>query len=409
MTRRPLPSILAVISLLGACGGERDGGSQGSALDLIDGTGPAGWQTIEPEAPDELEVQGDLFVSEVLDWNGQILVLARLQADDGQGTHVAWTSTDGTEWDRRDLALPERDDDGSLLACDLYGGVATHGAELVVPCKRHDGPASHGVVVASSFDLQDWALHDVSDTGPLFGVAAAGGLGGSLVVHTLEAVDPNTTAGSTMRVWSSDDLERWSEIPGATADTMVNGQATRARTFGETTVLAGGDATYEGPDAATIVPAIWVSLQGAPFDRVLLPTATAEPADAYRGNASDVIIDGTDIVVVGNASTEGGTQPAAWLGAITGRLLQATVLARPGWGSANGMWNLVGAADGALLAVGGGEQGSAGEAWVSNDDGATWQPSDPGPSHAGTWDGHAVGASQLHQLRFWIHAASSGE
>jgi hypothetical protein len=372
--------------------------------DRTDGAlpGPAGWHEVQPADRGIFTRGGRVSISEVIEWDRHLLVVGTIQPNGADGQPVAWLSDDGRHWRRRHLSPPAHDGAGNLIACDILGGVAIHGDELVLPCTIFDDASGRQrIVVTSSPDLEHWRLHGGSELGPYLAPLAASGPNGSVIVEALALADPNATEGSAMRVWTSRDLETWTELEGSAADVMVNGQATRIRAVGDAIVLAGGAATYSD-DGRTVTtrPAVWVSMAGSPFERTLLPSS---PDSGPQGNASDVAgsIDG--LVVVGVTSAAGRTQPSAWVGSPPHVLEQSPVV--PDF--ATYMWSVVSLPDRTLVAVGGSDPPGPGRTWLSTDQGLTWKPTGPGPSTVGVWDGRAVGMSQDEHPRFWIRAVSS--
>jgi nitrite reductase/ring-hydroxylating ferredoxin subunit len=231
-----------------------------------------------------------------------------------------------------------------------------------------------------------------------------------VVVQGLEADDPNTTLGSTMRVWSSGDLVTWTPIEGETATTLLDGQASAIRSFDDRIVVTGtfnGRADQADPEAtASMLPAIWVSTDGDPFVRTLLGSSDASTSPSAA--VMDLVSTGSGYVAVGGAGDP--SAPLAWTSPDLVDWSTVTITsANPPSGVEDAtsrlLWDVEMLPDGTLLVAGTGflGAGSFAEGWLSEDGGADWRTVGVGPGSMTLWNGGAVGMSgdNTQEPTFW--------
>ena len=232
--------------------------------------------------------------------------------------------------------------------------------------------------VATTPVFETWTMHEVGSVSSSFGVGVGSDGDRTVSVAVLEADDPNTTQGARLRVWSSDDLSSWDQLPGSDDEVFTDAFAQRIRHFGDDLVIVGAVNTWpNGPAGpAGQVPAVWVSRHGGPFTRLLLPDESGAPAIGYAHN-----ITATDdgFVVVGGANG----RARAWFSADLDSW-DVAVVADPeplGPSGAGAMWS-VAAADGSnLVAAASGDPAVETPTWSSHDGGRTWQPADRPDRH----------------------------
>ena len=207
-----------------------------------------------------------------------------------EGVAVAWTSTDGLEWDR---ALVEPT---SFTAVTPGMSAVTVGGPGLVAVGDANGiglvwtsvdgrtwepvpqdPAVFGDPSQEDFERQLIVLMSVTSGGP--GLVAVGSVDG------------------TAAVWTSSDGAAWERVPG---DPEVFGEelARMNRVIeGGPGLVAVGQVTGE--------PAVWASVDGLSWQRVA-DDGTAFGSDGF-GSITDVAVGGPGLIAVGSA---GG--PAAW-------------------------------------------------------------------------------------------------
>lgn len=374
MTDASLRTVVVSLSLLCACSGDSIGnGSPGEA-----GTADH-WVANHPGDPEALGGGGEvLAITALIVWGDRLLALA-VCGDDT----LAWTTDDGSSWDRSAFEPPP--------GCSPFGGVAAAGRQLVVSCED----AESGVLsVAVTDDLERWRSQEVAAAGPSFGTTIGPNAGGGITVTSLEADDPNTTAGSTLRVWTSDDLDAWQEIPGGAADTFIDGMTQRIQVFDDTVVMVGTWNPIASNGRAAPRPAVWTSTSGAPFRRSLLPPSTRGTSASH---AYDLTALETTFVVVGG--TDDGQIGMAWTSTDLDSWAASTVTDPASSGVAAGLWSIATTVDGRALA---GSLDDSVMTW-SSIDGETWQPAGPGPQLVVRWKDSVVGASagdRLHVFRW---------
>ena len=382
------------------------GGEESS--DVVASSDVGRWSPVEVSEPGIFSGEGDLFISAVTPWKDQVVVLGTLQPPSGGNTMLAWTSTNGTGWERRELEWP--------TGCDPYGGLVARGDQLIVTCTTIVSDGGEDVLtlqVATTTDLTRWTLHTVTTGGQWFGSLIGPGPGDTVVVQRLEAADPNTTVGAHTRVWSSDDLVTWNEIVGETPETFLDGQVNAIRSFGEVTIMTGivneWPTDVERDTPADMRPAVWVSTAGSPFRRTIL--ATGDLAPGVDGAALDVAAGNDGYVAVGSADT--GSTGLAWHSSDLTNWTMVTVAspaAAPDGPSQNGLYAVISRSDGTLLATGSGTDinGQATVAWQSTDDGRSWHSAGPGPSLMTNWDNRPVGMSTFAGSgSYWIWEPAS--
>jgi hypothetical protein len=387
-TRRPLARmLLAAAAFVGVVGGlawvyrVRPEPASSSAVS-------AGWEVRRPADEAMFTSAGDLLgISALLEWHGELLVVGAVQTPGGQ-RHVAWTSAGGGRWAQREIEFPQ--------GCDPWGGIAVRGEELMIGCVRID--VSRPVVsVATTPDFETWTMHEVGAVSSSFGIVVGSDGGRAVSVAVLEADDPNTTQGARLRVWSSDDLSSWDQLAGSD-EVFTDAFAQRIRHFGDDVVIVGAVNTWpNGPAGpAGQVPAVWVSRDGAPFTRLLLPDESGAPAIGY---AHDITATDDGFVVVGGANG----RARAWLSADLGSW-DVAVVTDPeplGPSGAGAMWS-VAAADGSnLLAAAVGDPSVETPTWSSRDGGRTWQPAGDGPSMVLGHDHAIVGVRTDEPVGLW--------
>ena len=384
-------SLAVVVSMRG---GQRD----------LTPIGPMGtwWSVAEVDDPSIFSGDGDTFILQTTPWQDQLVVFGSIQPNSGETDHYAWVTDDGIEWERRSQDLP--------AGCGFTGGVVALDDRLVITCQLYNTEGDGGQVgVATTSDLESWTATPVSQNGQWFGSLVGAGPDGIVVVQGLEADDPNTTQGSTMRVWSSSDLVTWNPVGGETPETLLDGGAAAIRSFDDQIVVTGvfNDwAGQVGPDAQlTMIPAIWVSTDGAPFVRTLLGSN-----DGSTGAAAvmDMVSTGSAYVAVGTAG-----DPSTALAWTSRDLAEWSTVTVASGESASGaeparprqLWDVEALPDGALLAAGTGpiEGGPIAEGWLSNDGGASWRMVGVGPDFLALWKGRAVGMSggPAKEPMFW--------
>ena len=363
------------------------------------------WSIVEVADPSIFSGEGDTFFTQMTPWQDQLVVLGEIQPGSGETDAYAWTTDNGVNWERRLQDLP--------AGCSFVDGALALGDRLVVPCKiydeSNDGDGGR-ISVAATSDLESWTVTPVSENGQWFGSLVGAGPDGTVVVQALEAGDPNTTLGSTMRIWSSRDLVTWTPIDGETPTTLLDGQASAVRSFDDRIVVTGtfnDHADQADPEApASMRPAIWVSTDGAPFVRTLLRSAdvTTGPSAAVM----DLVSTGSGYVAVGAAG-----DPSAALAWTSPDLVDwstvAITSAKPASGTEDAasplLWDVEMLPDGTLLAAGTGPRsnGSIAEGWLSDDGGAGWRTVGVGPDFMALWNGRAVGMSggPRNEPTFW--------
>jgi hypothetical protein len=352
------------------------------------------WSVAEITDPSVFDGDGDTIISQITPWRDQLIVLGVIQSTSGDSAAYAWVTDDGVDWERRRQDLPG--------GCGFFDGVVALSDRLVVTCKIHGtGPDGDGgrIGVAVTSDLESWTVTPVSETGLWFGSMIGGGPDGTVVVQALEADDPDTTLGSTMRIWSTSDLATWTRIEGQTPETLLDGQAASIRTFDDVVVVSGvvNDRVDQfAPDSPpSMRPAVWVSSAGAPFARTLL--GFGDGSTSPSAAAMDVVsTDAGGYVAVGVAG-----DPASAVAWISPDLLGwSAVTVAPGL-----LWDVERLPDGTLLAAGAGPRGGGSdvEGWLSVDDGANWRSVGEGPDVLAVWNGRGVGMSGQSGSRpsFW--------
>ncbi|TFH21120.1 MAG: hypothetical protein E4H05_00835 [Acidimicrobiales bacterium] len=347
-----------------------------------------GWNVGRPDDEATFTSPGDLLgIAALLEWHDELLVVGAVQAADGQ-RNVAWTSTGEGRWTNRTIDFP--------VGCDPWGGIAVVGEELAIGCVRRD-LSSPTVSVATTRDLDTWTVHDVGSVSSSFGVIIGSDGSSRVSLAVLEAADPNTTQGARLRVWVSDDLSSWDQLPGSGKDVLTDAFAQRIRLFDGDIVIVGAVNTW--PDASTgaagQIPAVWVSRGGTPFSRHLLPDESGGPAGGYAHD-----ITATD----GGYAAVGGTDglARAWfsedldtwdIGVVT----DPEVLGPTGAGA---MWT-VAAAGTDLVAASVGDPTAATPTWSSRDGGHTWHPAGDGPSIVLSLNQAVVGVRTTAPVGLW--------
>ena len=363
------------------------------------------WSVVDVADPSIFSGEGDTFFTQMTPWQDQLVVLGEIQPGSGASDVYAWTTDDGVNWERRLQDLP--------AGCGFSNGVVALDDRLVVTCSIHDtSPDGEGsrVGVATTSDLESWTITPISDNGQWFGSLIGEGPNGAVVVQGLEADDPNTTLGSTMRIWSSDDLVTWTPIDGETPTTLLDGQASAIRSFDDRIVVTGkfnDHADQADPDApASMLPAIWVSMDGAPFVRTLLRSADVSTGPSAA--VMDLVSTGSGYVAVGVAG-----DPSAALAWTSPDLVDWSTVtitsAKPASGAEDAtsrvLWDVEILPDGTLLAAGTGPRsnGSIAEGWLSDDGGTGWRTVGVGPDLMALWNGRAVGMSgdNTEEPTFW--------
>lgn len=353
----------------------------GDSGDRVVSSGGPGWVDILP--PDSAALDGappDVQVLAVTAWKDELVVVTASAGDAGT---TAWV-LDGDDWTRRPFDPPE--------GCDPNGGMASSSDRLVLSCSGPD----RGVFVASTTDLVRWETHVVADAGSSFGTAIGPGPGGGLTVTLLEAVgEGNTTQGSTLRVWTSTDLDAWTEIPGADDDQLLDAAPQRIRSFGDTLVVTGAHTVYpdDTGNDATWRPVVWVSRAGDPFTRVdVAGDGAAAQADGWT---VDVTATATGYAAVGGTGT--GSRPLAWTSTDLETWVPASFSDDV---SGSGMlWSVAPEPGGALLTVASTQAGAASLTWRSTDDGVTWRLVGEGPDLLTRRGEDVVGARSEDRLR----------
>ncbi len=368
----------------------------------------AWWSAVDIADPSIFSGDGDTFISQITAWQDQLVVLGVMQPSSGSTSAYAWTTDDGVKWERRQQDLP--------AGC-LSNGVVALEDRLAVTCTIPDtSPDGSGarIGVATTSDLVSWTLTPISENGQWFGSLIGEGPDGAVVVQALAADDPNTTRGSTMRIWSSSDLAMWTPIVGEASTTLVDGSAASIRTVDGHLVVTGvfNDwADQSGPDQSVrMVPAIWVSTDGASFVRTLL--GSSDGSTGPSAAVMDVASNGSGYVAVGTA----GDPPdgLAWSSPDLVEWSTVIVAGESKLGSevddltSRSVWDVVALPDGTLLAAGDGHPGggSIAEGWLSDDGGASWRTVGVSPDLLAVWNGRAVGMTSAFgsQPTFWSWA-----
>jgi hypothetical protein len=363
------------------------------------------WSVVEVADPSIFSGDGVTFFTQMTPWQDQLVVLGEIQPGSGASDVYAWTTHDGVNWERRLQDLP--------AGCGFSNGVVALDNRLVVTCSIHDtSPDGEGsrVGVATTSDLESWTMTPISDNGQWFGSLIGEGPNGAVVVQGLEADDPNTTLGSTMRIWSSSDLVTWTPIDGETPTTLLDGQASAIRSFDDRIVVTGmfnDRADQADPEApASMLPAIWVSTDGAAFVRTLL--RSADVSTGPTAAVMDLVSTGSGYVAVGAAG-----DPSAALAWTSPDLVDwSTVAITSGMPASDAedaasslLWDVEMLPDGTLLAAGTGPRsnGAVAEGWLSDDGGAGWRTVGVGPGFMALWNGGAVGMSggPRNEPTFW--------
>lgn len=366
------------------------------------------WSAVEMADPTIFSGDGDTIISQITPWQDQLVVLGEIQPGSGASDVYAWTTDDGVNWERRLQDLP--------AGCGFSNGVVALDDRLVVTCSISDtSPDGVGgrIGVATTSDLESWTMTPVSDNGQWFGSLIGEGPNGAVVVQGLEADDPNTTLGSTMRIWTSSDLVTWRPIDGETPTTLLDGQASAIRSFDDRIVVTGmfNDwARQAGPDeSVSMLPAIWVSTDGAPFVRTLLGSSNGSTGPSAA--VMDMVSTGSGYVAVGTA----GDPQAALAWTSSGLVDWSTVTVAAGGSSSEVdgraprlVWDVVALLDGTLLAAGDRypSDGPIAEGWLSDDGGDSWRTVGVGPDLLAVWNGRAVGMGSTFgtQPTFWTWA-----
>jgi len=351
-------------------------------------TAPPGWNVIHADDDATFPPPDDLLgIAALLEWHDELLVVGAVQAPDQR--NVAWTSTGDGRWVDRTIDFPD--------GCDPWGGIVVLGEELAIGCVRQD-LSSSTVSVATTQDLDTWTVHQIGSVSSSFGVVIGSGGNSTVSLAVLEAADPNTTQGARLRVWASDDLTSWAQVPGSGDGVFTDAFAQRIRLFGDDIVIVGAVNTWS--DASTgasgPIPAVWVSRGGTPFSRRLLPDETGRTAGGY---AHDIAATDDGYVAVGGA--DGLTR--AWFSEDldtwgVGVVTDPDPLGPSGAGA---MWT-VAAADGTdLVATSVGDSIVGTPTWSSRDDGHTWQPAGDGPSIVLSLDDGVVGVRATAPVGPW--------
>ncbi len=398
--------VVALVASLAIIVSMRD--TDESNLAVSDASAPW-WSAIKMTDPAIFSGDGDTFITQVTPWQDQLVVLGEIQSSSGSSSAYAWTTDDGVNWERRLQDLP--------AGCSFSNGVVALDDRLVATCTIHDtSPDGVGarIGVATTSDLESWTLMPISESGQWFGSLIGDGPDGAAVVQALEADDPNTTRGSTMRIWSSGDLATWTSIEGEMPTTMVDGSAASIReldghivvtgVFNDWTEQAGADQT------ARMLPAIWVSTDGSPFVRTLLGSSDGSTGPSTA--VLDIVSNGSAYVAVGTA----GEPPdaLAWTSPDLVDWSTVTVAGDSELSSdvddptSRSVWDVVALPDGTLLAAGDGHPGggSIAEGWLSDDGGSSWRTVGVSPDLLAVWNGRAVGMTSDFdtQPTFWSWA-----
>ncbi len=353
----------------------------GESADWVASSGGPGWVDILPSDSAVLDGAPPLaHVLAVTAWKDDLVVVT---ASAGAPGTTAWV-LEGDDWTRRAFNPPE--------GCDPNGGIASISDRLVLSCSGPD----RGVFVTSTTDLADWDTHVVADTGGSFGTAIGPSPAGGLTVSLLEGVDQGyTTQGATLRVWTSTDLEAWTEIPGADDDQLLDVGPQRIRSFGNTVVVTGAHTVYpdDTGNDATYRPALWVSRAGSAFTRI--DVAGDGAAVNTDGWIIDVATTATGYVAVGGTGT--GSRPLAWTSTDLETWMPASFTDDV---TGSGMlWSLAQEPGGRLLAVAFKQAGTGSLTWSSTDGGATWRVVGEGPDLLARHGKHVVGARAGDRLR----------
>lgn len=387
--RRPLARMLLVAAVVvGVVGGlawvDRVRPEPASSSAVL-----ASWEVRQPDGETTFASGGDLLgISALLEWRAELFVVGAVQTPDGQ-RHVAWTSAGDGRWAQREIEFPQ--------GCDPWGGVAVRSEELVIGCVRSD-VTPPTVSVGTTRDLDTWIMHHVGSVSSSFGVTVGTDGQRRVSVAALEADDPNTTQGARLRVWTSDDLTTWNEIRGSADEVFTDGFAQRMRLFSDDVVIVGAVNTWPNGSAgpAGQVPAVWVSRDGEPFARLLLPDETGAPAAGY---AHDVAATEIGFVVVGGADG----RARAWFSEELDTWDVAVVTDPEPLGPSGpgAMWSVAAAGGTNLVAAGFGDPGIETPTWSSRDGGRTWQPAGDGPSIVLSHDDAIVGVRTNEPVGLW--------
>ena len=210
-----------------------------------------------------------------------------------------------------------------------------------------------------------------------------------------------------MRIWSSSDLVTWTPIDGETPTTQLDGQASAIRSFEDRIVVTGTFNDHADPEApASMLPAIWVSTDGAPFVRTLLGSSGASTSPSAA--VMDLVSTGSGYVAVGGAGDPSAA--LAWTSPdlvdwSTVTITSANPASDAEDATSRRLWDVEMLPDGTLLATGTGflGAGSFAEGWLSDDGGAGWRTVGVGPDFMALWNGRAVGMSgdNRQEPTFW--------
>ncbi len=384
--RRRAVAAMAVVSLVVGAGMTL---REQSPTELTTHGGPESWSVAEPSDAGVFDVDGDLFVAAVTPWRDELLAIGVVQRPDGTNHGVAWLTGNGIDWERRDLTFPD--------GCGPLDGVAVQGDRLVVSCHNVGGEPSIGV--ASTADLANWQIEAVSDRGVWFGAQMGAGPDG-VVLGSLEGITGDSTRGATMRIWSSGSSGTVRELVGATPQTLLDANIVRFD-FAGGTIIASGMVnewpTEVGPDVHAVQrPALWISTDGRPFERILLDPG-AQSVDG-SGIVTGVAETTVGYVAVGNAGGAGIAWTSDDLRTWSNTPPVTEVDQRP----ARSLWGAIALRDGSVLAAGDGRPNEI-LAWLSIDGGRTWQSRGRGPDKIVRWDDRVVGVSTYPSpTQFWV-------
>jgi hypothetical protein len=259
-------------------------------------------------------------INDIVAWNGGFVAVGFVPVPYGSaGTadeQVAfWSSPDGTTWTRTGI-------DGTPFTAGAVSGL-----------------------VATSSGIVAWGT---------LGQATCTGQGEGMTC------DP-----TPVMLWTSPNGAKWTQV----ADVSMFGGATVTNvTVGAQGLVAAGDTGWDSP-------AIWVSVTGATWQRLTLPTSTFAAAhfSSVRATAAGYVLAGA---TGGTAPVSGGVAApstgvaAAWWSPDGRTWTKGTVNRTSGIGTSLGSID-VGASG--MVAVGSAEGGKAAAAWTSTD-GRTWQP-----------------------------------